>query len=90
MTLEVYYDRPYQINEPESLQNIIIKYVCYNIESRYPKKIITPILYKHAKMFIPYTSEREYQLDSRSKDKANPLGVATAYLNHLIKNHKEI
>ena len=59
MSLEIYYNRPYQINEPESLQNIIIKHVCYNIKSTYPKKIITPILYQHAKRFVPYTSECE-------------------------------
>ena len=87
MSFETYYDRPYQINEPESLQNIIIKYVCYNIKSRYPKNIITTILYKHTKMFVPYTSECEYRLDYRCKDK--PWGVATIYLDPLFKNHKK-
>ena len=81
------YDRPYQINEPESLQNIIIKYVCYNIKSMYPKIIITNILYNHAQMFIPYTSECEYLLDYRRKDK--PWGVASIYLDPLFKNHKK-
>ena len=38
MSLQIEYRRPYQINEPESLQNIIIKYVCYNIKWMYPKK----------------------------------------------------
>ena len=38
MALKISYDRPYQINEPESLQSIIKKYVRYNIKSRYPKK----------------------------------------------------
>ena len=82
------YDRPYQINEPESLQNIIIKYVCYNIKSRYPKKIISLILYNHTKRFVPYTSECEYRLDYRCKDK--PWSVATIYLDPLFKNHKQI
>ena len=66
----------------------MVKYVCYNIKSMYPKKIITPILYKHAKMFVPYTSDCEYRLDFRCKDKL--WGVATIYLNPLIKNHKKI
>ena len=38
MEYKTVYDRPYEINEPESLQNIIIKYVYYNIKSLYPKK----------------------------------------------------
>ena len=37
MSLEIYYDRPYQINEPESLQNIKINYEHRNIKSMYPK-----------------------------------------------------
>ena len=88
MSLEIYYDRPYQINEPESLQISIIKYVIHNINSRCPKKIITPIFYKHAQMFVPYTSECEYQLEYRCKDK--PWGVATIYHDPLYKKHKKI
>ena len=38
MSLEVEYERRYQRNEPESLQNFIIKYVHYNIKSMYPEK----------------------------------------------------
>ena len=87
MSLQVEYERPYQRNEPESLQNIIIKYVRYNIKSMYPEKIIHSILKEHAKKFVPYTSECEYQLDYRSKDKDKPLGVATIYHPDLIKNH---
>ena len=45
MSLEIYYDRPYQINEPESLQKIKINYEHRNIKSIYPKNIITSILY---------------------------------------------
>ena len=88
MSLEIEYNRPYQIYEPESLQNIIIKYVCYNIKWMYPKKIITLFLYKHNSMFVPYTSECEYRLDCRCKDK--PWGVATIYLDPLIKPNKKI
>ena len=88
MSLEIYKDRPYQINEPESLQNIIINYVCYNIKWMYPKKITTLILYNHAKLFVPYTSECEDRLDYRCKDK--PWGVASLYLDPLIKPNKKI
>ena len=54
----------------------------------YPKKIITPLLHKHAQMFVPYTSECEDQLDCRCKSK--PWGVATIYFDPLFENHKKI
>ena len=54
----------------------------------YPKKVITHMLYKHIKMFVPYTSECEYCLDYRCKDK--PWGVASIYLDPLIKPNKKI
>ena len=88
MSLEIHYDRPYQINEPESLQNIKINYVHRNIKSMYPKSIITSILYKHIRLFIPYTSECLYQLDYRCKDKA--WGIADIYLDPLVRSHKKI
>ena len=47
MSLEVEYERPYQRNEPESLQNIILKGYFYNIRSMYPEKLIRTILLKH-------------------------------------------
>ena len=87
MALQIEYGRPYQVNEPESLQKIIIKHVCYTIKWMYPKKIITLFLYKHAQMFVPYTSECEYRLDYRCKDKA--WGVASIYLDPLIKPNKK-
>ena len=40
------YERPYQKNEPESLQNIILKGYFYNIKSMYPEKLIRTILLK--------------------------------------------
>ena len=88
MSLEIHYDRPYQIYEPESLQNIKINYKHRNIESMYPKNIITSILCKHMQIFIPYTSECIYELDYRSKDKA--IGIAKIYLDPLIKTHEKI
>ena len=54
----------------------------------YPKKIITLFLSRHAQMFVPYTSECEYRLDYRCKDK--PYGVATIYKDPLIKHNKNI
>ena len=79
MSLEVEYGRPYQKNEPEILQNIIIKYVRYNSKSMYPEKINSSILDKHAKILEPYTVECEYQSDIRSKDKDKPWGVGNIY-----------
>ena len=52
MTLEVEYERPYQRNEPESLQNIILKGYFCNIRAMYPEKLITRILLKHKKLFV--------------------------------------
>ena len=88
MSLEIYYNRPYQIYEPENLQNIVIKYIIRKIKWRYPKKLITDIFYKHVNMFVPYTSECEYQLDYRAIDK--PYGVAIIYIDPLIKPNKKI
>ena len=88
MSLQIEYVRSYQINEPENLQNIIIKYVCYNIKWTYPKKLISLFLYKHAQMFVPYTSECEYRLDYRCKDK--PWGVASICLDPLMTSNKKI
>ena len=81
MSLEIYYDRPYQINEPESLQNIKIIYVHRNIKSMYPKNLITSILYKHMQIFIPYTSECIYELDYRLQ--LNDLDIMTELDNEI-------
>ena len=88
MSLQIEYDRPYQIYEPESLQNIKINYVRRNIKSMYPKNIITSIITNHILIFMPYTSECIYQLDYKCKDKA--IGIATIYLDPLIKTHNMI
>ena len=90
MSLEIEYERPYQRNEPESLQNFIVKFVRYNIKSMYPEKIICSILDKRAKKFVPYTAELECQLDFRTKDKDKPLGVATIYHATQVKNHNKL
>ena len=49
MVLGIQNERPYERIEPESLQNIIIKYVRYNKKSMYPEKIIHSILDEHVK-----------------------------------------
>ena len=61
MTLEKEYGRPYQRSEPESLQNIFIKKVGYNFKSKYPEKLVSFILDKHAEISVPYTAECEHQ-----------------------------
>ena len=72
MALEIEYERLYQKNEPESLQNIIIKYVRYNNKSRYPEKIIHSVIEEHVKKLVPYSGKCEYLLDFRSKEKDKP------------------
>ena len=57
MSLEIEYERPYQKNEPERSQNIIIKYGYCHIKSRYPQKLLIIFSDKHDKMFIPYIAE---------------------------------
>ena len=63
----------------------------------YLEKIVTSILDKHAKKFIPSSAECKYQLDFRTKDKEKRLGVATIYIIQLklktimrLKNLKKI
>ena len=80
MALQKEYDRPHQRNEPESLQNIFIKYVRYNIKSMYPEKIFHSILEEHVEKFVPYSGECEYRVDYGNTDKNRPSGVASIYL----------
>ena len=49
MALEVEYERAYLKNDAKSFQNIIIKYVRYNIKSMYPEKIFHFVLEEHVK-----------------------------------------
>ena len=49
MSLRIENERVYQRIEPESVQNIIKKFVRYNNKSMYPEEIITSILDKHIK-----------------------------------------
>ena len=67
MSLEVEYERPYQRNEPESLQNIILNGYFYNIRSMYPEKLIRTILSKHNKKIVRYAAECEYEIVLRNE-----------------------
>ena len=89
MSLEIEYGRPFQRNEPESLQVIVKNYFRYNNKSMYPEKIIHSMIEENVKKFVSYSGESEYQLDFRNKDKDKPWGVATIYHPYLIKNHKK-
>ena len=67
MSLEVEYERPYQRNESESLQNIILKGYFYNIRAMYPEKIIRSVLLKHKEKFVCYAAECEYEIVFRNE-----------------------
>ena len=90
MSLDKKYERHYQRNELESLQNFINKHVRYDIKSLYPEKIFSSVLNTHAEIFVLYTVDCEYYLDFRTKDKDKPLGLATMYHPTQVKNHKHL
>ena len=91
MSLEVEYERPYQRNEPESLQNIILKGHFYNIRSMYPEKLIRKILLKHQEKFVRYVAECEYEIVLRN-EQDNKIWESnfTIYLTPQVKNHRKI
>ena len=73
MSLEREYERHYQRIEPESLQNIIMKYVRYNSKSMSLERIFSSILNKHAEIFVPYTAECEFKFEFGCKEKDKPI-----------------
>ena len=79
MSLEKECGKPYQTNEPENLQSVIVKYFRYIIKSMYPERIIGSNLDKQAKTFETFTAEYGYHLDFRPIDKNKAFGVATIY-----------
>ena len=81
-------ERPYEIHEPESLQNIKINYIHRNIKCMYPKTIITSTLDKHLQTFDFFICECTYQLDYKCIDKC--FGIAIIYQDPLVKTHKKI
>ena len=87
MSLEIEYGRPFQRNEHESLQNIIIKFVRYTIKPLYPEEKILSMVEDYVKKFVPFSGECEYQFDFRNKDKEKAWVVATIYHPSLNKNH---
>ena len=91
MSLEVEYERPYQRNEPESLQNIILRGYFYNIRSMYPEKLIRTILLKHQKKFVRYASECEYEIVLKNeRDNKIWENNYIIYLPPQVKNHRKI
>ena len=91
MSLEVEYERPYQINEPESSQNITLKGCFYNIRAMYPEKLIRTTILKHKEKFVRYAAECEYEIVFRNGQK-NKIweNNFTIYLPPQVKNHRKI
>ena len=85
--LAIEYERLYQRNEFESLQNTVINHVRYNIKSMYPEELIQFFLEEHVRKFVPYTGETQYDLEYNCKDKS--VGTTTIFLDPLVKNHKK-
>ena len=90
MALEVEYERPYQRNEHESLQNIILKSYFYIISSMYPEKLIRTILLKHQEIFVRYAAECEYEIVLKNEqDNKIWENSFTIYLPPQVKNHRK-
>ena len=91
MSLQIEYERPYQRNEPESLQNIILKGYFYNIRAMYPEKVIRTIFLKHKEKFVRYAAECEYEIAFRN-EQGNKIreNNFTIYLPPQVKNHRKI
>ena len=91
MSLEVEYERPYQKNEPENLQSIILKGPFFNIRAMYPEKLIRTILLKHLENFVRCASECEYEIVLRNeKDNKIWEDNYSIYLPTQVKDHKKI
>ena len=91
MSLIVEYERPYQRNKPESLQNIILKAYFYNIRSMYPEKLIRTIILKHKEKFVHYAAECEYEIVLRNKHNNKICeNNFSLYLPPQIKTHRKI
>ena len=67
MSLIVEYERPYQRNKPENLQNIILKGYFYNIRVMYPETVIRKIILKHKEKFVHYAAECKYEIVLKNK-----------------------
>ena len=90
MALQVEYERPYQRNEPESLQNIFLKGYFYNIRSMYPENLIRIISLKHQEKFVRYAAECEYEIALRNvQDNKIWENNFSIYLPPQVKNHRK-
>ena len=91
MSLQIEYERPYQRNEPETLQNIILKVYFNNIRAMHPEKLIRTILLKHKEKFVRYATECEYEISFRNEQE-NKIWKSnfTIYLPPQVKNHRQI
>ena len=91
MSFEVEYERPYQRNEPESLQNFILKGFYYNIRSMYPDNLIRTILLRHNEKFVRYVAECDSEIAFRN-EQDNKIWEKkfTIYLPPHVKNHRKI
>ena len=91
MALQIEYERSYQRNEPESLQNTILKGYFYNIRAMYPENLIRTILLIHKEKFVRYAAECEYEIVLRN-EQANKIWESnfTIYLPPQVKNHRKI
>ena len=91
MSLEIQYQRPYQRNEPEGLQNIILKGYFYNIRAMHPEKLNRSIVLKLNEKFVRYAAECEYEIAFRN-EQANKIWESnfTIYLPPQVKNHRKI
>ena len=91
MSLEVEYERPYQRNEPESLQNIILKGYFYNIRPMFPETLNRKILLKHKEKFVRYAAECEYEIVFRNEqDNKIWENNFSIYFLPPVKNHRKI
>ena len=91
MSLQIEYERPYERNEPESLQNFILKGYFYNIRAMYPEKLIRIIFLKHKEKFVRYAAECEYEIAFRNEqDNKIWENNFTIYLPPQVKNHRKI
>ena len=91
MSLEVKYERPYQRNESENLQNFILKGYFYKFRAMYPEKLIKSIFIKHKEKFVCYAAKCEYEIAFRNEqDKKIWESNFAIYLPPQVKNHRKI
>ena len=88
MVLEIEYCGPIGSNQPENLQNLIIKVVSQIFKSTYRQKMFDSNLDNHGQMFDPYSADCEYQSEIRARHE--DLGMTAVCHATLVKNHYKI